>query len=93
MEYHRSCEEKRQLFRMQEAEYNIGRIYHLLGLAELAVPYYERCLELGLQMDDGPQDHEVENFTHEAAIALQAHWTASGDVQTAHAITQAWLIM
>lgn len=32
--------------RNQEAEYNLGRAFHELGLYHLAVPHYERCLEL-----------------------------------------------
>ncbi|RIA81283.1 hypothetical protein C1645_790738 [Glomus cerebriforme] len=32
--------------RNQEAEYNLGRAFHELGLYHLAVPHYERCLKL-----------------------------------------------
>ncbi len=30
----------------QEAAFNVGRAFHMLGLPHLAVPYYERCLTL-----------------------------------------------
>lgn len=36
---------------LQEVEYNRGRVFHLLGLTHLAVPAYERCLELAEEME------------------------------------------
>lgn len=79
---------------MQEAEYNVGRTYHLLGLVNLAIPYYERCLKIGLQIDEEDDSGGcAENFSHEAALALQTHWAMNGDFARAQAVTQAWLVM
>ena len=75
----------------QEAEYNVGRAYHLLGLIHLAIPYYERCLELGQAMEEDGTFTEIENFAHEAALTLQGHWAASGSMQKARDVTDRWL--
>ena len=52
----------------QEATFNVGRTFHMLGLAHLAVPYYERVLEMSEEMQrhagagrgDGPRAREVD---------------------------------
>lgn len=33
----------------QEADFNLGRAYHQMGLLHLAVPYYEKALSAGLR--------------------------------------------
>lgn len=75
----------------QEAEYNVGRAYHLLGLTHLAIPYYERCLELGQAVESDSILPEVENFAYEAALTLQGHWAASGNMGKARDVTDRWL--
>ena len=37
----------------QEAEYNVGRMWHVLGLTYLAIPAYEKVLELSAQVQSG----------------------------------------
>jgi hypothetical protein len=34
---------------LQEADFNLGRAYHQLGLVHLAVPYYEKALSAGFR--------------------------------------------
>lgn len=75
----------------QEAEYNVGRAYHLLGLIHLAIPYYERCLELGQAVEKDTESTEVESFANEAALTLQGHWAASGNMDRARDVTERFL--
>lgn len=45
----------------QEAEYNIGRAFHLLGLTHLAVPHYEKVLSMKRNYDGRIQKRPVED--------------------------------
>ena len=79
-------------YEKQEAEYNVARMYHLLGLVDLAIPHYEICLQFGSQIiEEG--GGESENFAYEAAFALQSHWATQGDFRRARDITHAWLVI
>ena len=74
----------------QEAEYNVAHAYHLLGLTHLAVPYYERCLEMSAQVESGC---EAEDFAREASFNLQNFWAASGNKGKARELTEKWLVI
>lgn len=74
----------------QEADYNVARAYHMLGLSHLAVPYYLRCLQLNF---DVGEENSEESFTREAALALQGLWAISGDVENAREVTREWLVL
>ncbi|KAL8651816.1 MAG: hypothetical protein Q9226_004535 [Calogaya cf. arnoldii] len=56
----------------QEADFNVARTYHMLGLTHLAIPYYERCL--ASQIDRC--GNTGVDFTIEAAFALRNIWAA-----------------
>lgn len=71
-----------------EANFNIGRAYHTIGLSHLAIPYYERCLSDQHQESVGVASR---HFQGEAAMALQNIWAASGNVQKARMVTDRWL--
>lgn len=73
----------------QEANYNVGRAYHMLGLTHLAIPYYSRCLD---RCFDRQEADNEENFVREAALALQGIWAASGNMEKAREVTQEWLV-
>ncbi|KAK4509384.1 uncharacterized protein ATC70_007735 [Mucor velutinosus] len=45
----------------QEAEYNIGRAFHLLGLTHLAVPHYEKALSMRKAADGTVERRPVED--------------------------------
>lgn len=87
----------------QEAEFNVGRVFHLLGLTHLAVPYYERCLELSDQVraatdamvDEGMDVVDVGklDFAPEAAYALQGIWGIGGNMEKASEITEKYLVI
>lgn len=89
MEYYDMRQESGDCLERQEAEYNVGRAYHLLGLTHLAIPYYERCLALSEIVQE---DHEyTEDFAQEAAFAMQGLWAGSGNLEKAQQVTEAWL--
>lgn len=77
----------------QEANFNIARVYHSLGLTHLGVQYYLECLEIGRHMEHIGADHVIEHFYREAAYALQGIWIASGDNDKARDVTEQWLVL
>lgn len=83
----------------QETEFNLGRIYHGLGLISQAIPYYERCIALSerVRQEAGEkwgQDHgHAENFATEASFALQSIYVISGDFEAASRVTESGLIL
>ena len=76
----------------QEAEYNVGRTYHLLGLTHLSIPYYERCLAISEEAQRSSKDTK-QDFVAEAAIALQGFLALSGKADVAQTITERWLVI
>lgn len=83
---------------LQEAEFNLARIWHQLGVAHLAVPAYGKVLRLSVEVrqekerGDGA-DVATEDFAVEAAYALQGLYTAAGNEKAAKAITEMWLVL
>lgn len=82
----------------QEAEYNVGRVYHGLGLMSLAIPYYERCIALSeeVRKEAGTREngsYSAEDFAVEAAYALQTIYVISGDVDGAFEVTLSNLVI
>lgn len=118
-EYRRVREREGSLQQMQEMEFNFARVWHMLGLAHLAVEGYHRVLELGEQIqyayrkaveaakggDMVMQDAAagvgavatntqfVEDFSREAAVALQIIYSLSGDFESAKDVTAKWLVI
>ncbi|KAK5125228.1 hypothetical protein LTR85_000904 [Meristemomyces frigidus] len=81
---------------LQEAEYNMAKTWHMLGLTHLAVPGYEKVLALSetVQADrDAEAEDEVEDFAKEAAFALQQMFALVGNDEAARAITEQWLVL
>ena len=62
-------EQSTALVERQEATFNVGRAFHMLGLAHLAIPYYERCLEISgeMQKDRGARTGESGKVVQEDA--------------------------
>lgn len=139
-EYRRVRERKGSLVQeRQEMEFNFARVWHMLGLAHLAIEGYQRVLKLGeeiqLQLElarqrqreekqgqikvvlttenDGDvlmeglketmttapvqqqqqRDTFVEDFSREAAMALQNIYALNGDLVAAKAVTEKWLVI
>lgn len=88
--YHKIRQFSKSVLERQEADYNVARAYHLLGLTHLAVPYYLNCLQMYFDLQE---TNSEENFTSEAALALQGLWAASGDMEKAREVTRKWLVL
>jgi general transcription factor 3C polypeptide 3 (transcription factor C subunit 4) len=83
---------------LQEAEFNLGRAWHMVGRTCLAVPAYEKALSLSeaVQQEaraDGRVKGGVEDFAQEAALALRSIYIAVGNQDAARAITEEWLVL
>lgn len=77
----------------QEAEYNTALAYHSIGLTHLAIPFYERCLDLRSEMRSGDFHEHGDDLSSEAAFALQALMATSGDYHKARKLTDKWLVI
>ena len=77
----------------QEAEFNVGRTYHMMGLTHLAIPHYEKCLDMDVEFKDSTDGSFVEKFTVEAAFALQILWASNGEMGLAREVTEKWLVL
>ena len=95
--------EKEKLVKM-EIEFNRARIWHMLGLANLAVSGYGKVLgsntagrhpRAGDEAVDAVKvtDTLREDFSREAAYAMQTAYAMSGDLDAAMDITEKWLVI
>jgi general transcription factor 3C polypeptide 3 (transcription factor C subunit 4) len=83
----------------QEAEFNVGRIWHGLGLVTLALPAYEKCIALSErvrreaedQCQDGDWGHE--DFSTDAAFSMQSIYAISGNFEGALEVTMKLLVI
>ncbi len=93
LEYYDDRDRSSSVSERQEAEYNVAHAYHLLGLTHLAIPYYERCLDLSTVVQIGSPNCQGEDFAFEAAVNLQGLWAASGNTEKAREVTESWLVI
>lgn len=87
----------------QEAEYNVARAWHQLGLTHLALPAYERVLSLSedvqeerlesIKRGEEPIEVDAEDFAVEAAYALQNMYAVAGNQEAARRVTEEWLVI
>jgi general transcription factor 3C polypeptide 3 (transcription factor C subunit 4) len=82
-----------------EAEFNMGRMWHVLGLQTQALEFYERCIALSDRVRQeaadrcGDDNWEIEDFASEAAFAVQTIYTLSGDFENAQRVTETALVI
>lgn len=83
-----------------EIQFNEARLWDLMGLSNLATQGYKRVLDSSGDMEHtGSSNIAIangdasENFSREAAYALQTIYALSGDVHTARQITEKWLVI
>ena len=76
----------------QEAEYNVARSFHQIGLLSLAAPYYgvvikisEECSSEGCQLEN--------DLVFEAAHNLSLIYILSGNFKAAKEITERYLVL
>ena len=93
MRYHQLRTKDNVAIRCQEAEYNIGRIWHTVGLNHLALPAYERCIALRERVWKEANGEPVEDFATEAAYAMVTILSLSGDFKAAKEVTEEVLVI
>jgi general transcription factor 3C polypeptide 3 (transcription factor C subunit 4) len=82
-----------------EAEFNLGRIWHALGLVSQAIPAYERCISLSKRLREEPKqngscnDSNIDDFATEAAFAIQTIYALSGNFNGAWKVTKEALVI
>jgi general transcription factor 3C polypeptide 3 (transcription factor C subunit 4) len=74
----------------QEAHYNLGRSYHLLGLTSLAIEYYKRTLRESEFVEGGLG---TEDLAREAAYNIATMCVIGGDMRAAQEVTDQWLVL
>ncbi|KAI9849713.1 MAG: transcription factor TFIIIC subunit tfc4 [Sclerophora amabilis] len=88
----------------QEANFNVARSFHMLGLTHLALPYYEQVLSLSASLSEGYGGEEdqldpsrshkvVEDFAKDAAFNLQSIYALGGNMKMAREVTEKWLVI
>lgn len=78
--------------RHQEAEYNMGRALHQLGLSHLAVEYYLRVIQMSEEANE--QGEAIKgDMKWEAAYNLQMVYITSGNPRLAREVTERWLVI
>jgi general transcription factor 3C polypeptide 3 (transcription factor C subunit 4) len=101
-EYRRVREKSGSLLsERQEMEFNFARVWHSLGLTHLAVEGYQRALAIGEQIQAeyerrqaaGEEPGFMENFSGEAAMALQNIYALNGDLNAAKEVTEKYLVI
>ncbi|PNS17248.1 hypothetical protein CAC42_6931 [Sphaceloma murrayae] len=96
----RSAEEKGRKVYEQEAEFNVARAWHFLGLTHLAVKAYRRCLamqgEIEAQRREGMDvdgEMQVEEYTQEAALGLINIYVTTEQVGRARELAERYLVI
>ena len=83
--------------REQEVSYNLGRGFQYLGLRHMAVPWYERALELhgtiASLRPSSESDHKSTLVTQDAAHNLILIYRETGAVHLAHDIAGRFLVV
>lgn len=80
---------------VQEAEFNVARVWHMLGLFHLALPAYERVLSLRERVctERAKGGWDSEDFTTDAAFAVQTILALAEDFYGARKLTKKWLVI
>uniref|UniRef100_A0A3B3ZMM9 Uncharacterized protein n=1 Tax=Periophthalmus magnuspinnatus TaxID=409849 RepID=A0A3B3ZMM9_9GOBI len=76
----------------QESLYNIGRALHQLGLAHLAIHYYEKALSLPPEKLEGIEEDQVD-LRREISFNLSLIYQASGNMEMAHQLRRTHCIV
>ncbi|KAL9579876.1 MAG: hypothetical protein Q9212_004837 [Teloschistes hypoglaucus] len=85
-DYYALRHNSRQAFEQHEAEFNVARTYHMLGLNHIAVTYYQRCLSSTLD-EQGNEAGHLNGSSTFAALALQNIWAENDQSGKAMSVT------
>ncbi|KAI1008174.1 hypothetical protein K3495_g62 [Podosphaera aphanis] len=86
--YYQKRKESITIEERQEAHFNVARCYHLLGLVQLAIPYYLKVFD---EISDLDPTAEIENVILDTAYNLQSIYIIAGNIKLAKQIAQRWL--
>jgi len=75
----------------QQAEYNVARAFHQVGLETFAVKYYENALRISEEFEGGGLGKRDLKF--EAAHNLNLIFQLSGNTQAAREIAEKFLVL
>jgi len=89
MKYYNARKESEHIEERQEAHYNIARIYHMLGMNHLALPYYQKVLD----ETAGGKRSNREDLVIDTAYNLQTMYAVAGNLELARKITERWLVI
>ncbi|KAG8626111.1 hypothetical protein KVT40_006512 [Elsinoe batatas] len=99
----RMAEEKSNSLYLQEAEFNVARAWHFLGLTHLAIRGYRECLRLSrliereretrMDTDHDESEMDVEEYTQEAALALINIYVTTDQAGRARALAEQYLVI
>lgn len=96
-QYYKLRTEKNVATLSQEAEFNVARVWHTLGLVHLALPNYEKVLALSEDVREENAtkfgDAVVDEFAAEAAFSIQMILSLTEELRGARAITEKWLVL
>ncbi|CAF9918366.1 MAG: hypothetical protein GOMPHAMPRED_001501 [Gomphillus americanus] len=97
-QYHDRRIQSNVIAEQQEATYNVARTFHLLGLPHLAIPRYEKVLQLAekLRAEQNGADEDDENhedFAVDAAFALQGLYALGGNMRRAKEVVDRWMVL
>jgi general transcription factor 3C polypeptide 3 (transcription factor C subunit 4) len=90
LRYYELRKESEHLEERQEAHFNMGRTYHMLGLVHLAVPYYTKVIE---EISKDGKLSEREDLVIDTAYNLQTIYTMVGNIELAETVTRDWLVI
>jgi general transcription factor 3C polypeptide 3 (transcription factor C subunit 4) len=104
MFFNKYCDVRRKgriPIQLQEMEFNMGMLWNSIGLLHLAVPAYQKCIDLsprlkkkrGKARKKKSAETAEEDFAPEAALALRTILAINGDMESAMALTRKWLVL
>ncbi|CAD6499504.1 BgTH12-03616 [Blumeria graminis f. sp. triticale] len=88
--YYKNRKQAKTIEERQEAHFNVARCYHLLGLVQLAIPYYMRVFD---EISDQDYKSRDENITLDSAYNLQSIFIIAGNHKLAKDVANRWLIV
>ncbi|KAI9789279.1 MAG: transcription factor TFIIIC subunit tfc4 [Peltula sp. TS41687] len=93
--YHDMRMQSPEVVERQEAEFNLARTYHTLGLTHLATPYYEKVLDMSttIMNQAGRPEGTTQDFVRDAAYNLQNIYYTAGNLEMAKKVTDRYLVI
>jgi len=88
--YYESRKSSPDVEKRQEAHYNMGRVYQMLGQRQLAIPYYNLVFK---EVESAEGEEKKGDVVVDTAYNLQALYTTAGNEVLANAITEKWLVL